>query len=203
MGDTGKKAIAADGEQSLIGAPLADGGVSISVIGTDATTDLLDRLQSQDAAGPPTPCFIYVLTFFSALGGFIFGYDTGVVSGAMLLLKREMGSMDALWQELVVSSTVGAAAVSALLGGALNGALGRRVCILLASGVFAAGGVVLSIAPDKVTLLLGRVIVGLGIGRFLVLLLLPMMSTFHIMYLLIRIISKYSSVGLCENVTNC
>ncbi|KAG7260612.1 hypothetical protein CRUP_008634 [Coryphaenoides rupestris] len=164
MGDAGKKAAADDGERSLIGAPPADGGVSISVSGTDATTDLLDRLQGQDAGGPPTPWFVFVLTFFSALGGFIFGYDTGVVSGAMLLLKREMGSMDALWQELVVSSTVGAAAVSALLGGALNGALGRRVCILLASGVFAVGGVVLSIAPDKVTLLLGRVIVGLGIG---------------------------------------
>ncbi len=57
-----------------------------------------------------SPCFIYTLAFFSALGGFLFGYDTGVVSGAMLLLKREM-NLSSLWQELLVSITVGAAAV--------------------------------------------------------------------------------------------
>ncbi|XP_040018202.2 proton myo-inositol cotransporter [Gasterosteus aculeatus] len=118
--------------------------------------DALDR-----DASPPV--FLYVLAFFSALGGFLFGYDTGVVSGAMLLLKKEM-NLSALWQELLVSSTVGAAALSALGGGYLNGWLGRRACILLASLVFSIGGVIMSLAPDKVVLLVGRVTVGLGIG---------------------------------------
>lgn len=35
-----------------------------------------------------TPAFIYILTFFAALGGFLFGYDTGVISGAMILLRN-------------------------------------------------------------------------------------------------------------------
>lgn len=131
-----------DGERSLIGPPPGD---------------LLDH----DAS---TPCFIYMLAFFSALGGFLFGYDTGVVSGAMLLLKEEM-HLNALWQELLVSSTVGAAALSALSGGTLNGWLGRRICILVASFIFSIGGIVLSVAPDKVVLLVGRIIVGLGIGE--------------------------------------
>ncbi|KAM8890856.1 proton myo-inositol cotransporter-like isoform 2-T2 [Spinachia spinachia] len=123
------------------------------------------RPPSGDAAGrgASPPVFLYVLAFFSALGGFLFGYDTGVVSGAMLLLKEEM-NLSALWQELLVSSTVGAAALSALGGGSLNGWLGRRACILLASLVFSIGGVIMSLAPDKVVLLVGRVTVGLGIG---------------------------------------
>ncbi|XP_060770919.1 solute carrier family 2 member 13b isoform X2 [Neoarius graeffei] len=107
--------------------------------------------------------FVYVLSFFSALGGFLFGYDTGVVSGAMLLLKKEM-NLSAFWQELLVSSTVGAAALSALAGGYLNGLHGRRNCIMLASFIFTIGGIVLSVAPDKEVLLVGRLTVGLGIG---------------------------------------
>uniref|UniRef100_A0AAR2LFT8 Major facilitator superfamily (MFS) profile domain-containing protein n=1 Tax=Pygocentrus nattereri TaxID=42514 RepID=A0AAR2LFT8_PYGNA len=110
-----------------------------------------------------TPAFVYVLAAFSALGGFLLGYDTGVLSGAVLLLKRE-SNVTALWQELLVSCGVAAAAVSALAGGCLNGLLGRRVCVLLASCVFAIGGVVLSAAPGKEVLLVGRLLVGLGLG---------------------------------------
>ncbi|XP_008289622.1 proton myo-inositol cotransporter isoform X1 [Stegastes partitus] len=144
VGSRGQKAVD-DGERSLIGPPSGDSP---------------DSLLDQEAS---TPIFVYLLAFFSALGGFLFGYDTGVVSGAMLLLKKEM-KLSALWQELLVSSTVGAAALSALSGGFLNGWLGRKICILVASFIFSIGGLILSLAPDKVVLLVGRITVGLGIG---------------------------------------
>ncbi|KAM9753297.1 proton myo-inositol cotransporter-like isoform 2-T4 [Menidia menidia] len=142
------------------------GSLMDSLMGSQRAADAAGRSLLGPPAGGPgasAPPFVYVLAFFSALGGFLFGYDTGVVSGAMLLLKREL-RLSALWQELLVSSTVGAAALSALGGGALNGWLGRRPCILTASLIFAAGGVILSMAPDKVVLLVGRITVGLGIG---------------------------------------
>lgn len=138
-----------DGEQNLIEAPSQESAAGVL----------------RDRDGPSTPSFVYVLAFFSALGGFLFGYDTGVVSGAMLPLKKEM-NLNNLWQELLVSSTVGAAAVSSLGGGYLNGCLGRRICILIASFIFSIGGVILGLAPNKEVLLVGRVTVGLGIGEF-------------------------------------
>jgi SP family myo-inositol transporter-like MFS transporter 13 len=82
-----------------------------------------------------TPTFVYVLTFFSALGGFLFGYDTGVISGAMMLLRNEF-LLSSVWQELIVSVTVAAAAVFALIGGCLNDRAGRRPVIMSASVIF-------------------------------------------------------------------
>ncbi|XP_041651447.1 proton myo-inositol cotransporter-like isoform X2 [Cheilinus undulatus] len=137
-----------DGQQSLAGPPSGHSATPANLLDQDASS---------------TPIFVYLLAFFSALGGFLFGYDTGVVSGAMLLLKKEM-NLNTLWQEVLVSSTVGAAALSALSGGFLNGWLGRRICILLASFIFSVGGIILAIAPDKEVLLVGRIIVGFGIG---------------------------------------
>ncbi|CAL1527026.1 unnamed protein product [Lymnaea stagnalis] len=110
-----------------------------------------------------TPAFIYVLTFFSALGGFLFGYDTGVISGAMILLRNSF-SLSSVWQELVVSVTIAAAAVFALVGGFLNDRLGRRPVIMGASLLFTLGSIMMAVAKDKFALLAGRVVVGAGIG---------------------------------------
>lgn len=175
MGERWKK-VNDGGERSLIKAPSS---ASINSQGASAaastapapaaaapssSTGDLERAARKQFQQDVTPGFVYVLAAFSALGGFLFGYDTGVISGAMLLLKREL-DLSALWQEVLISSTVAAAALSALLGGFLNGLLGRRVCILLASFSFSVGGIVLSTAPGKEVLLAGRLIVGVGLGK--------------------------------------
>lgn len=173
MGERWKK-VNDGGERSLIKAPSS---ASISSQGASASastaapqtapspsTGDLERAARKQFQQDVTPGFVYVLAVFSALGGFLFGYDTGVISGAMLLLKREL-ELNALWQEVLISSTVAAAALSALLGGFLNGLFGRRVCILLASFFFTAGGIVMCTAPGKEALLAGRLIVGVGLGK--------------------------------------
>lgn len=166
------------GERSLIkapssasissqGAPAASSAAAAPAAAEPSTsTGDLERAARKQFQQDVTPGFVYVLASFSAMGGFLFGYDTGVISGAMLLLKKEL-ELSALWQELLISSTVAAAALSALLGGFLNGLLGRRVCILLASFFFTVGGIVLATAPGKEVLLAGRLIVGVGLGRCL------------------------------------
>uniref|UniRef100_A0A6Q2YYA1 Proton myo-inositol cotransporter n=1 Tax=Esox lucius TaxID=8010 RepID=A0A6Q2YYA1_ESOLU len=168
MGERRKK-VNDDGERSLIKAASsasinnqATAANAASEAANTATGDM-ERAARKQFQQDVTPAFVYVLSAFSALGGFLFGYDTGVISGAMLLIKREM-NLSALWQEVLISSTVAAAALAALVGGFLNGVFGRRICILLASFIFTAGGIVLSAAPNKEVLLVGRLIVGLGLG---------------------------------------
>ena len=107
--------------------------------------------------------FIGTLTLFAAVGGFLFGYDTGIISGSLLKLRVEF-DLSVKWQEAIVSVTVGAAAISSIVAGPSCDMLGRRPVLLIASVVFTIGAVVMGAAQSAVMLLLGRIIVGLGVG---------------------------------------
>lgn len=107
--------------------------------------------------------FVMKLTVTAALGGFLFGYDTGVISGAMLLIADDFG-LDDIQEEIIVSITIAAAVTAALAGGPGMERLGRRPVILAAAVVFTVGAVLLAAAPSYRALVLGRLIVGLGIG---------------------------------------
>ncbi|GFS25136.1 proton myo-inositol cotransporter-like [Elysia marginata] len=110
-----------------------------------------------------TTPYIWMISAFAAIGGFLFGYDTGVVSGAMLLLKDEF-SLSSYMQEVIVSSTIAAAFLFALVGGFLNDMLGRKAVTIVASFVFTVGAVVLALAQNVAMLIVGRFILGIGIG---------------------------------------
>ncbi|XP_061187255.1 proton myo-inositol cotransporter-like [Saccostrea echinata] len=129
------------------------------------TVDSTTHVQNGHTPGetPGTPKFIYILSFFAAIGGFLFGYDTGVVSGAMLLLQPEF-KLDSVWEEMVVSATILFACIFALVGGPLNDRFGRKAVTVTASLVFTGGAVLLGVAQNKIMLLIGRSILGVGIG---------------------------------------
>ncbi|XP_068236868.1 proton myo-inositol cotransporter-like [Palaemon carinicauda] len=109
----------------------------------------------------PKPMRLLIL--FSALSGFLFGYGTGVVSGAMILIKREM-NLSTILHELIVSVAIGAAWLSALIAGPTTNKFGRRIIILSSSVIFLFGTLLTSFALEKFMLLCGRFIVGLAIG---------------------------------------
>ena len=108
-------------------------------------------------------CFVYVLAIISAIGGFLFGYDTGVVSGAMIKVRVRF-SLDSTMQEAIVSATIAAAAVAAVVAGPLTDGLGRKPTLIISSAVFTIGAVVMGAAMTSWMLLIGRIIVGAGIG---------------------------------------
>ena len=107
--------------------------------------------------------FVIILTLFAALGGFLFGYDTGVVSGAMLKIKASF-SLTSIWVELIVSVTIASAAVSAVVAGFLCDLIGRRWTLIIASLVFTGGAVIVSTSLHSWMLLIGRLVLGVGIG---------------------------------------
>ena len=130
---------------------------------SDSEEDYLER-SSIHILPPSRPPFrLHLLTLLSAVGGFLFGYDTGVVSGAMVLIRKEF-ELSNLWQELIVSSTVLAACLTSLLGSFITDRFGRRRSILFSSNLFLFGSVMLASAPAPWALLLGRLVVGAGVG---------------------------------------
>lgn len=107
--------------------------------------------------------FVYVAAAFAGLGGLLFGYDTGVISGAELFFKNDF-TLSVFALEVIVSGVLAGAAVGALAGGRLADLFGRRTLLIATALIFAAGAVVCAAAPSPNILIIGRIIVGLGIG---------------------------------------
>lgn len=109
------------------------------------------------------PLSLKYLTFMSAIGGFLFGYDTSVISGALILIDEQFELTD-VQEGLIVSITVLGAWVASLVSGKLADYCGRRPIVLLSSIIFTVGSAILAIASDFNTILVGRFIVGVGVG---------------------------------------
>ncbi|KAG6615926.1 putative proton myo-inositol cotransporter [Phytophthora cinnamomi] len=121
--------------------------------------------EGQTTTGGRNPAVLYVLTLCSTIGGFLFGYDTGVISGALVLLKGpEAFGLTDLQSESVVSAAVFGAIGGAALSSCGNHAFGRRPVILLSSAMFALGSCLMAAAQTFAALLLGRLVVGVAIG---------------------------------------
>jgi SP family galactose:H+ symporter-like MFS transporter len=107
--------------------------------------------------------FVYAAAAFAALGGLLFGYDTGVISGAELFLKNDF-PLSTFALEVIVSGVLAGAAGGALVGGRLADVFGRRRLLIMTAIIFAVGSILCAAAGSPGALILGRIIVGLGIG---------------------------------------
>ena len=97
------------------------------------------------------------------LSGLLFGYDQGVIAGALGGIQKSFGASTTMIQIITSWVTLGAL-VGALVAGVLADKIGRRVTILLAAVLFTIGALFEALAPNTTVLIIGRLIVGFGVG---------------------------------------
>ncbi|KAL8120385.1 inositol transporter 4-like isoform X2 [Apium graveolens] len=126
-----------------------------------------DKTEFADCWGTAwkTP-YIMRLALSAGIGGLLFGYDTGVISGALLYIREDFRSVDRkTWlQETIVSMAVAGAIVGAAIGGYINDRFGRKKSLLLADVLFLVGAIIMAAAPVPAMIIVGRVFVGCGVG---------------------------------------
>ncbi|MEN8202558.1 MAG: sugar porter family MFS transporter [Bacteroidota bacterium] len=106
---------------------------------------------------------IIVIASIAATGGLLFGFDTGVISGAIPYLQNYFEITDSQVENITALGLIGAV-VGALLTGRITDYLGRKKVILASAFVFATGAVWTGFAPSVTQLMISRFYLGLAIG---------------------------------------
>lgn len=106
---------------------------------------------------------LFLIAATAALCGLLFGYDTGVISGALLFLKKDF-ALSVRLQGVVTSAVLAGAAVAAGFSGRLADRFGRRRMVIAVAILFLIASVLTGLAPDVTWLVIGRVLAGVAIG---------------------------------------
>jgi SP family galactose:H+ symporter-like MFS transporter len=99
----------------------------------------------------------------AGLAGLLFGYDTGVIAGALLQITPDFG-LGSFASGLVVGAVPIGAVVGAWIASSNADRFGRRSLILTAGIIFIIGALVSALSPDTVILVVSRVVIGVAIG---------------------------------------
>jgi len=108
--------------------------------------------------------FLLRVAAIAAVGGFLFGYDTGVIGGALLFIKHDLSASSDLDQQAIVASLLIGAVAGALVAGRLADLLGRRRTIIAAGWVYVAGAAGSALAQNVWQLAGARFVLGLAVG---------------------------------------
>lgn len=109
--------------------------------------------------------FLKTITFVSTFGGLLFGYDTGVINGALpYMARKDQLNLNSFTEGLVTSSLLLGAALGALFGGRLSDRNGRRKTILYLALVFLVATLGCTFSPNATVMVIFRFILGLAVG---------------------------------------
>ncbi|XP_033738281.1 solute carrier family 2, facilitated glucose transporter member 10-like [Pecten maximus] len=108
-------------------------------------------------------CYLSLAAVMASLGGILFGYDIGIISGAVLQLQDQF-CLSCFQRELVVSIMLVGAMMGSLFGGFVIDKYGRRMTIILNAGVFLVGAFILALSTSYPLLLFGRLVIGIAVA---------------------------------------
>ena len=107
--------------------------------------------------------YIIAISFVSALGGYLFGFDFAVISGALPFLQKQF-ALDAYWEGFATGSLALGAIAGCLVAGLYSDKYGRRPALLLAATIFLVSSLAMSFAPGRDFFIFSRFCAGIGVG---------------------------------------
>ncbi|WP_328347370.1 sugar porter family MFS transporter [Streptomyces violaceus] len=116
-----------------------------------------------DETPPTVSRRLRMITIIATFGGLLFGYDTGVINGALPYMTDDLG-LTPVTEGMVTSSLLLGAALGAVTGGRLSDARGRRRNILLLAVLFFVGALGCTLAPTTEVMIVARFVLGLAVG---------------------------------------
>ncbi|CAL9333437.1 Major myo-inositol transporter IolT [Streptomyces sp. enrichment culture] len=121
------------------------------------------RTAPADDAPPAVRRRLRLITLIATFGGLLFGYDTGVINGALPYMTEDLG-LTPVTEGMVTSSLLLGAALGAVAGGHLSDTRGRRRGILLLAVLFFVGALGCTLAPTTAIMVVARFVLGLAVG---------------------------------------
>jgi SP family arabinose:H+ symporter-like MFS transporter len=110
-----------------------------------------------------SPFYVLVLALTAAISGFLFGFDTAVINGVLLFLRREF-SLTNMETEMAASALLLGCLLGAAGASLIGDRIGRRRSLLLSATLFAVSTVGAALAHSVLVFSLGRLVGGLAIG---------------------------------------
>ena len=107
--------------------------------------------------------YILGISFISALGGYLFGFDFAVISGALPFLQKQF-ELDAYWEGFATGSLALGAIVGCLLAGWVSDKYGRKPGLLVAASIFALSSLGMAFSPTRDVFIATRFCAGIGVG---------------------------------------
>lgn len=107
--------------------------------------------------------YILGISFISALGGYLFGFDFAVISGALPFLQQQF-ALDAYWEGFATGSLALGAIVGCIIAGSVAEKYGRKPGLLLAAAIFTISSLAMAFAPGRDFFIASRFAAGIGVG---------------------------------------
>jgi sugar porter (SP) family MFS transporter len=107
--------------------------------------------------------YIFRISLISALGGYLFGFDFAVISGALPFLQKQF-ALSAYWEGLATGSLALGAIAGCLIAGKVADKYGRRPGLMLAASLFAFSSLAMALSPNRDVFIFARFAAGIGVG---------------------------------------